>query len=74
MNDQLLSAFFGDLASSIGVRVDTVARAVEAPTTAVPRVDDIAPYRRLGEALGGRTGDLHELFVAYLLDGGRLPG
>lgn len=58
MNQQLLTAFFEDLAGAMDHWVDAVAKTVEAPQEGLPWMEDPGPFQRLSEALGGRTEDL----------------
>ncbi|MEQ7011007.1 hypothetical protein ABN028_32975 [Actinopolymorpha sp. B17G11] len=63
MTDQLLSAFFEDLARAMDYWVDTVAETVEAPDGSRPWMEDLEPFQRLSEALGGRTEDLRPVLA-----------
>ncbi|WP_136520614.1 hypothetical protein [Cellulomonas telluris] len=61
-DSRLLAAFLEDLARAADGRVDTVVRGVTSPDDG-PWMDDPGPYRRLGEALDGRTEDLRAVLA-----------
>ncbi len=58
MPDQVVAAFFEDLARALDYWVDAVATTVESPQDSSRWMEDMAPYQRLSEALGGRTVEL----------------
>lgn len=55
MNQQLLTAFFEDLASAMDFWVDTVAKTVEDSDASAPWIEEREPFDRLHAALGDRA-------------------
>lgn len=68
MSEQLLTAFFEDLARAMDHWVEAVAQTVEVPQRGGAWTEDLATYERLGDALGGRTDDLR-LVLAEAMQG-----
>jgi hypothetical protein len=63
MNQQLLAAFFEDLARAMDYWVETVATTVEDPDASSPWMEDREPFERLHAALSGRADDLRPVLA-----------
>lgn len=63
MNQQLLTAFFEDLAQALDYWVDTVVQAVASPQDGTTWMEAREPVERLNEALGGRVDELRPVLA-----------
>ena len=63
MNQQLLTAFFEDLARAMDYWIDTVAETVADPQASSPWMEEREPFERLHAALDGRVDDLRPVLA-----------